>query len=78
MDVFLRTVSVNKGDTFVTPYCRFLTVALEKMELADPPTKKDEENCNVKYKIEPSGQRDNRGLETNKRTLPLCEGNLVL
>ena len=37
-------------------YSRFLTEALERMELADPPTKKDEENCNVKYKIEPSGE----------------------
>ena len=74
----LLTLSVNKGDTLVTPYCRFLTVALEKMELADPPTKKDEENCNVKYKIEPSGERNNCGLETNKGTLPLCDGNLVL
>ena len=38
-------------------YSRFLTEALERMELADPPTKKDEENCNVKYKIEPSGEK---------------------
>ena len=37
-------------------YSRFLTEALEKMELTDPPTKRDEENCNVKYKIEPSGE----------------------
>ena len=37
-------------------YSRFLTEALERMELADPPTKRDEENCNVKYKIEPSGK----------------------
>ena len=52
----------------VTACCRFLTVALEKMELADPPTKKDEENCNVKYKIEPSGEMGDGGLETNKGT----------
>ena len=38
-------------------YSRFLTEALERMELADPPTKRDEENCNVKYKIEPSGEK---------------------
>jgi hypothetical protein len=37
-------------------YSRFLTVALEKMELMDPPRKADEENCNVKYRIEPSGE----------------------
>ena len=37
-------------------YSRFLTEALERMELTDPPTKRDEENCNVKYKIEPSGE----------------------
>lgn len=42
-------------------YSRFLTVALEKMELTDPPTKRDEENCNVKYRIEPSGERKIRG-----------------
>ena len=37
-------------------YSRFLTQALEKMEMKDPPTKEDKENCNVKYKIEPSGE----------------------
>ena len=37
-------------------YSRFLTEALEKMELMDPPSKRDEENCNVRYKIEPSGR----------------------
>ena len=36
-------------------YSRFLTKALEKMELVDPPSKRDEENCNVRYRIEPSG-----------------------
>ena len=36
-------------------YSRFLTQALDKMELVDPPSKSDEENCNVKYRIEPSG-----------------------
>ena len=36
-------------------YSKFLTTALEKMEMADPPTKRDEENCNVRYRIEPSG-----------------------
>ena len=37
-------------------YSRFLTKALEKMELVDPPSKRDEENCNVRYRIEPSGK----------------------
>ena len=37
-------------------YSRFLTQALDKMELVDPPSKSDEENCNVKYRIEPSGE----------------------
>ena len=36
-------------------YSRFLTDALKKMELVDPPSKRDEENCNVRYRIEPSG-----------------------
>ena len=36
-------------------YSRFLTKALDKMELVDPPSKRDEENCNVRYRIEPSG-----------------------
>ena len=36
-------------------YSKFLTTALEKMEMQDPPTKRDEENCNVRYRIEPSG-----------------------
>ena len=36
-------------------YSKFLTKALDKMELVDPPSKSDEENCNVKYRIEPSG-----------------------
>ena len=38
-------------------YSRFLTDALKKMELVDPPSKRDEENCNVRYRIEPSGTR---------------------
>ena len=29
--------------------------ALEAMEMKEPPTKSDEENCNVRYRIEPSG-----------------------
>ena len=37
-------------------YSKFLTTALEKMEMQDPPTKRDEENCNVRYRIEPSGR----------------------
>ena len=37
-------------------YSRFLTDALKKMELVDPPSKRDEENCNVRYRIEPSGK----------------------
>ena len=36
-------------------YSRFLTDALKRMELVDPPTRRDEENCNVRYRIEPSG-----------------------
>ena len=31
--------------------------ALEVMKMKDPPTKSDEENCNVRYRIEPSGKR---------------------
>ena len=38
-------------------YSKFLTTALEKMEMQDPPTKRDEENCNVRYRIEPSGTK---------------------
>ena len=37
-------------------YSRFLTSALERMEMVDPPSKRDEENCNVRYRIEPSGE----------------------
>ena len=37
-------------------YSRFLTSALERMEKVDPPSKRDEENCNVRYRIEPSGE----------------------
>ena len=36
-------------------YSRFLTDVLKKMELVDPPSRRDEENCNVRYRIEPSG-----------------------
>ena len=35
---------------------RFLTAALERMEMVDPPSRRDEENCNVRYRIEPAGQ----------------------
>ena len=31
--------------------------ALEVMEVKDPPTKSDEENCSVRYRIEPSGSK---------------------
>ena len=37
-------------------YSRFLTSALDRMEMVDPPSKRDEENCNVRYRIEPSGE----------------------
>ena len=37
-------------------YSRFLTSALERMEQVDPPSKRDEEKCNVRYRIEPSGE----------------------
>ena len=37
-------------------YSRFLTSALERMEKVDPPSKRDEENCKVRYRIEPSGE----------------------
>ena len=37
-------------------YSRFLTDALKRMELVDPPSRRDEENCNVRYRIEPSGR----------------------
>ena len=37
-------------------YSRFLTSALDRMEMVDPPSKRDEENCNVRYRIEPSGK----------------------
>ena len=34
-------------------YSSFLTQALEKMEMKDPPAKSDEQSCSVKYRIEP-------------------------
>ena len=46
-------------------YSSFLTQALEKMEMKDPPTKEDKENCNVKYKIEPSGEGEPESPVTN-------------
>jgi len=32
-----------------------LVQALEQMKMKDPPSKSDEENCSVRYRIEPSG-----------------------
>ena len=37
-------------------YAGVLRKALDKAELKDPPSKSDEENCNVRYRIRPSGK----------------------
>ena len=34
-----------------------LRKALDRVETKDPPSKSDEENCSVRYRIRPSGER---------------------
>lgn len=36
-------------------YAGILRKALDKVEQKDPPSKSDEENCDVRYRINPSG-----------------------
>ena len=36
-------------------YAGVLRKALDRAELKDPPSKSDEENCDVRYRIRPSG-----------------------
>jgi hypothetical protein len=59
-------------------YSKFLTTALEKMELQDPPTKRDEENCNVRYRIEPSGRRHDINPRRDSLKINLLENNTVV
>ncbi len=37
-------------------YAGILRKALDKVETKDPPSKSDEENCSVRYRITPSGK----------------------
>ncbi len=37
-------------------YAGVLRKALDRAETKDPPTKSDEENCSVRYRISPSGK----------------------
>jgi hypothetical protein len=37
-------------------YAGVLRQALDKAELKDPPTESNEENCDIRYKIAPSGE----------------------
>jgi len=59
-------------------YSKFLTTALEKMEMQDPPTKRDEENCNVRYRIEPSGRRHDINPRRDSLKIKLLENNTVV
>ena len=60
--------SARHGNNFATNGTRIATVetidryagvlrkALDKVETKDPPSKSDEENCSVRYRIRPSGE----------------------
>jgi len=58
-------------------YSSFLTQALEVMEVKDPPTKSDEENCSVRYRIEPSGRRSEINVIEDSLRVKLLENNTV-
>ena len=38
-------------------YAGVLRRALDRVETKDPPSRSDEENCDVRYRIEPSGEK---------------------
>ena len=40
-------------------YAGVLRKALDRAEMKDPPSKSDEENCDVRYRIRPSGRTEN-------------------
>ena len=41
-------------------YAGVLRKALDRAEMKDPPSKSDEENCDVRYRIRPSGTIENK------------------
>ena len=41
-------------------YAGVLRKALDRAEMKDPPSKSDEENCDVRYRIRPSGTIQNK------------------
>merc|ERR1719208_576933 len=48
------------------------------MELVDPPSRRDEENCNVRYRIEPSGTRHKFRLRRDTLKINLLDNNTVV
>ena len=44
-------------------YAGVLRKALDRAEMKDPPSKSDEENCDVRYRIRPSGTTENKLID---------------
>ena len=47
-------------------YAGVLRKALDRAEMKDPPSKSDEENCDVRYRIRPSGRTENKIIDMFK------------
>ena len=47
-------------------YAGVLRKALDRAEMKDPPSKSDEENCDVRYRIRPSGTTNNKLIDILK------------
>ena len=59
-------------------YAGVLRKALDKAELKDPPSKSDEENCDVKYRIRPSGRKSTLRILENTLSITLKENNTIV
>ena len=59
-------------------YAGVLRKALDRAEIKDPPSKSEEENCDVRYRIRPSGRRSKLRIIENTLSLTLKENNTIV
>lgn len=59
-------------------YAGILRKALDKVETRSPPSQSDEQNCDVKYRIRPSGRRSKLRIKEDTLAIQLKEDNTVV
>eukprot|EP00095_Tigriopus_kingsejongensis_P007184 maker-scaffold3067_size10345-snap-gene-0.2 protein:Tk07184 transcript:maker-scaffold3067_size10345-snap-gene-0.2-mRNA-1 annotation:"predicted protein" len=59
-------------------YAGILRKALDKVETKDPPSQSEEENCDVQYRIRPSGRRSSLRIVDDSLNIVLRENNTVI